>query len=297
MTTKTYQEKLLYYVNRVNEKLDEYLNFEHRKQSRLFDAMKYSVKAGGKRIRPVLTLEFAEMCGGNIEAALPAACAIEMIHTFSLIHDDLPCMDDDDMRRGRKSCHRAFDEATALLAGDALEMYPFEVLADSVKYGVTPENTLKMVKILASCGGPLGMIGGQQIDTEFEGESLGVENLLEMYKLKTSRLLQASACMGCLTAGADEEKIKKAYQYGEKLGMAFQITDDILDIVGDEKELGKPIGSDRENNKETYVSLVGSEKAKEKAAKLTGEALLIIDEFPKSEFLKKLTNEMLNRKK
>lgn len=293
----TYNEKLIYYKNVVDNKLEEYFTFESKKQDRLFEAMKYSLMAGGKRIRPILTLEFASLCGGSVEAALPAACAIEMIHTFSLIHDDLPCMDNDDMRRGRKSCHRAFDEATALLAGDALELYPFEVLTDSVKYGVSPENTVKMVRLLAEYSGHMGMTGGQQIDTQFEGESIGEENLLEMYKLKTSRLLQASACMGCLSAGADDSVIQKAYEYGEKVGLAFQITDDILDVCGNSEILGKPVGSDKENNKETYVSLVGTDKAREKAKKLSDEALAVIGGFSDSEFLKELTVNLLKRNK
>ncbi|MCM1054910.1 MAG: polyprenyl synthetase family protein [Bacteroides sp.] len=293
----TYTEKLAYYKNTVDSKLEEYLAFGTKKQDRLFDAMRYSLMAGGKRVRPILTLEFASVCGGSVEAALPAACAIEMIHTFSLIHDDLPCMDNDDMRRGRKSCHKEFDEATALLAGDALELYPFEVLTDSVKYGVSPENTVKMVKILAEYAGPTGMTGGQQIDTQFEGESIGEEALLEMYRLKTSRLLQAGACMGCISAGADADTVRKAFEYGERLGLAFQITDDILDVCGDPEVLGKPTGSDIENNKETYAGLVGLDKAREKAKKLTYEALDIIDGFAGSGFLRELTLELLKRNK
>lgn len=293
----TYEEKIGYYKNAVENKLNDYLKFEPKKQGRLFEAMKYSLTAGGKRIRPILALEFASLCGGSVEAALPAACAVEMIHTFSLIHDDLPCMDNDDMRRGRKSCHKAFDEATALLAGDALELYPFEVLTDSVKCGVTPENTVKMVRLLAEYAGHMGMTGGQQIDTQFEGESIGEENLLEMYKLKTSRLLQAGACMGCLSAGADGERLKKAYEYGEKLGLAFQITDDILDICGNSELLGKPVGSDKKSNKETYASLVGIEKASEKAKRLTDEALAAIEDFSRGDFLKQLTLNLLKRNK
>lgn len=293
----TYEEKIEYYKNAVENKLNDYLKFEPKKQGRLFEAMKYSLTAGGKRIRPILTLEFASLCGGSVEAALPAACAVEMIHTFSLIHDDLPCMDNDDMRRGRKSCHKAFDEATALLAGDALELYPFEVLTDSVKCGVTPENTVKMVRLLAEYAGHMGMTGGQQIDTQFEGESIGEENLLEMYKLKTSRLLQAGACMGCLSAGEDGERLKKAYEYGEKLGLAFQITDDILDICGNAELLGKPVGSDKKSNKETYASLVGIEKASEKAKRLTDEALAAIEDFSRGDFLKQLTLNLLKRNK
>ncbi|MCM1299568.1 MAG: polyprenyl synthetase family protein [Firmicutes bacterium] len=292
-----YREKLIYYKELINKQLTEYMNFPPSKQDRLYDAMKYSLCAGGKRIRPIIVMEFGLICGGSEQAALPAACAIEMMHTFSLIHDDLPCMDNDDMRRGRPSCHKAYDETTALLAGDALEMYPFEILADSVKYGVTPENALKMIKLLADCAGHKGMIGGQQIDTQFEDGSLNDFELLNLYSLKTSRLLQAAACMGCLSAGANENAVKKAYEYGEKLGLAFQIIDDILDICGEAEIIGKPIGSDEENNKETYVKTVGIGRSREKAKELTEDALRILDCFDGSDFLKMFTTELLNRNK
>ncbi len=293
----TFDEQMLFYKNLVDDALDKYMGFPHLKQGRLFEAMKYSLKAGGKRIRPVLAFEFGKICGGKYESALPAACAIEMMHTFSLIHDDLPCMDNDDMRRGRPSCHKAFDEATALLAGDALEMYPFEVLTYSVNYGVSADSTLKMIKMLSWCAGAAGMIGGQQIDTEFEGQPFSEEELLQMYRLKTSRLLQGAVCMGCLSADADDDTVKNAFKYADRLGLAFQIIDDILDVCGDEKALGKPIGSDKENNKTTYVTLVGLEVAKKKAELLTEEALSILDIFENNQFLKQLTLKLLNRNK
>ncbi|MDE6580823.1 MAG: polyprenyl synthetase family protein [Ruminiclostridium sp.] len=293
----TLDEQMLFYKDLVDKALDKYMDFPNLKQGRLFEAMRYSLKAGGKRIRPVLALEFAKICGGEQESALPAACAIEMMHTFSLIHDDLPCMDNDDMRRGRPSCHKAFDEATALLAGDALEMYPFEVLTYSVNCGVSAENALKMVKMLSWCAGVMGMIGGQQIDTEFEGQPFSEEELLQMYRLKTSRLLQGAVCMGCLSADADDDTVKNAFKYADRLGLAFQIIDDILDVCGDEKDLGKPIGSDKENNKTTYVTLVGLDRAKKKAELLTEEALSTLDKFENVQFLKQLTLKLLNRNK
>ena len=283
------------YKSLIDKELDRYLSFPDCKQQRLLEAMRYSVNAGGKRIRAILTLEFARLCGGTTEAALPAACAIEMLHTFSLIHDDLPCMDDDDMRRGKPSCHIAFDEATALLAGDALTIYPFKVIADSVNHGVTAENTLKMSALLAENAGHLGMTGGQQIDTQFD--SLTPDALLQMYELKTSRLLQTAVCLGCISADADDKTVSKADEYGKKLGLAFQIVDDILDITGDPAELGKPTGSDSKNNKKTYASLVGPETAKKTAERLTNEALTLLDEFADSDFLKQLTLKLLNRNK
>ena len=293
----TFDEKQKYYIDIIDKKLEVYMSFPETKQSRLYEAMRYSLFAGGKRIRPILALEFSAMCGGNAEKALPAACAIEMMHTFSLIHDDLPCMDDDDMRRGRASCHRKFDEATALLAGDALEMYPFKILTDSVNCGVSAENTVKMIGILSDYAGHSGMIGGQQIDTQFEGRNLGLDCLTEMYKLKTSRLLQAAACMGCLSAGADEFKVQTAFEYADRLGVAFQIVDDIRDVCGNAEELGKPVGSDKDNNKETFASLAGIEKAKETAQRLTDEALKLLDEFENNGFLKQMTIKLLNRNK
>ena len=283
------------YKSLIDKELDRCLTFPPCKQQRLIEAMGYSVKAGGKRIRAILTLEFARLCGGTTEAALPAACAIELIHAFSLIHDDLPCMDDDDMRRGKPSCHIAFDEGTALLAGDALAIYPFKLIADSVNHGVTPENALKMSALLAENAGHLGMTGGQQIDTQFD--SLTPEDLLEMYELKTSRLLQTAAVFGCLSADADDKAVTAAYEYGKKLGLAFQIVDDILDICGDSAEIGKPTGSDAKNSKKTYASLIGVESAGKTAEQLTNQALTLLDEFPHSDFLEQLTIKLLGRKK
>lgn len=289
------EKTLSEYKSLIDSELDRYLTFPPCKQQRLLEAMRYSANAGGKRIRGILTLEFAKLCGGSTEAALPAACAIEMLHAFSLIHDDLPCMDNDDMRRGKPSCHIAFDEATALLAGDALEIYPFKLIADSTNHGVTAENALKMSALLAENAGHMGMTGGQQIDTQFD--DLTPDDLLQMYELKTSRLLQTAAAFGCISAGADDKTVSIADRYAKKLGIAFQIVDDILDICGDEKELGKPTGSDAANGKKTYASLVGPDTAQNTAKLLTNEALTLLDEFPDSDFLKQLTIQLLNRNK
>lgn len=293
----TFDERLLYYQDITEKQIKKYMDFSQEKQDRLFQAMRYSTNAGGKRIRPVLALEFGRVCGGSIDAALPAACAIEMMHTFSLIHDDLPCMDNDDIRRGRASCHRAFDEATALLAGDALEMYPFEILTDCANYGVKAENVIEMIRLLAEYAGHKGMIGGQQIDTQFVNCMFSEDDLLEMYRLKTSRLLQAAACMGCLSAGADIQYVQRAYEYGDRLGLAFQIVDDILDICGNEDEVGKPVGSDEKKNKMTFAAVAGISAAKEKARQLTDEAFDLLNGFEDSGFLKQLTLKLLNRNK
>lgn len=289
------EQTLNEYKALMDAELDRRLTFSECKQQRLLDAMGYSVNADGKRIRAILTLEFAKLCGGSTESALPAACAIEMLHVFSLIHDDLPCMDDDDMRRGKPSCHIAFDEPTALLAGDALAIYPFKLIADSINHGVTAENALKMSYLLAENAGHMGMTGGQQIDTQFD--SLSVDDLLKMYELKTSRLIQTAAVFGCLSANAEDKTVYKADEYGKNLGLAFQIVDDILDICGESSQTGKPTGSDAKNRKNTYASLVGIETARKTAEQLTNQALALLDFFPGSDFLKQLTIKLLDRNK
>lgn len=262
-------------------------------QSSIANAMDYSLEAGGKRIRPVLVFAFCNMCGGNyIEAAAPAA-AIEMIHTFSLIHDDLPCMDNDDFRRGKPSCHKQFGEACAVLAGDALAIRPFQIISES---GLKDNIKIKLINELSYSSGVEGMIGGQIIDMENEQRSnISQENLRTMYALKTGMLIKASCVMGCITAEATDEQVKNAKEYADCLGLAFQIIDDILDVTGDEQTLGKPIGSDTEENKTTFVTLYGIDGAREEAARLTGKAMEILDRFNNNEFLKDLTKYLLDR--
>ncbi|MCH5200287.1 MAG: polyprenyl synthetase family protein [Oscillospiraceae bacterium] len=291
----TTEQTLTQYKTLIDKELDRCLTFPPCRQQRLTEAMRYSVIAGGKRIRAIITLEFAKLCGGTTEAALPAACAIELLHAFSLIHDDLPCMDDDDLRRGKPSCHIAFDEGTALLAGDALAIYPFKLISDSTNHGVTPENALKMSALLAENAGHLGMTGGQQIDTQFD--ALTPDDLLQMYELKTSRLIQTAAAFGCLSANADDKAVKTAEEYGKSLGLAFQIVDDILDMTGDSSEIGKPTGSDAKNSKKTYPLLVGVEQARKTAEHFTNQALTLLDRFHGSDFLKQLTIKLLDRNK
>lgn len=257
----------------------------------IVEAMWYSLSAGGKRIRPVLMLEFCRICGGDVKSVLPSACALEMIHTFSLIHDDLPCMDDDDLRRGRPSCHKVYGEAEALLAGDALINLAYEIISGS---GLSAETKISVISELSRDVGINGMIGGQVIDTSYDGEMTG-DLLLEMYGMKTGALLKAACKIGCIAANADETKLKAAETYAEKLGLAFQIKDDILDVSGDEKLLGKPIGSDKESGKITYVSVYGLEESQRTAEKLTKEALSELDNFGDNEFLKELTMFLLVR--
>lgn len=283
------------YIGIINDRLDKYKNetMQHIAEQRdVAEAMWYSLSAGGKRIRPVLVMEFCRVCGGDTKNAEAAACAIEMIHTFSLIHDDLPCMDNDDYRRGKPSCHKAYGEATALLAGDALENLAFGIIADAV---IPDSVKVRLVQTLAKAVGVNGMIGGQVIDTEYEDKNIPEEMLLRMYSMKTSALLKAACLMGCICAEADEEKMTAAIKYAENLGLAFQIIDDILDIIGNEQQLGKPIGSDAANGKITYASLNGLEKSNSYAAKLTENALDSLSAFENTEFLKELTLYLLKR--
>ena len=263
-------------------------------QSTVADAMDYSLEAGGKRIRPVLVQAFCKLCGGDIQKAGAPAAAIEMIHTFSLIHDDLPCMDDDDYRRGKPSCHKQFGEACAVLAGDALAILPFQIIADDDK--LDSETKVKLISELAVSSGAEGMIGGQIIDMENEKrENVDEENLRRMYALKTGKLIKTACLMGCITACASEEQMKSAEEYAGCLGLAFQIIDDILDVTADEKKLGKPTGSDAEENKTTFVTLFGIDGAKVQAKQLTEKALEILDRFDNNEFLKGLTEYLLVR--
>lgn len=258
-------------------------------------AMKYSLLSGGKRIRPILLLEFYALCGGNGDSALNFAAALEMIHTYSLIHDDLPCMDNDDMRRGRPSCHKAFGEDTALLAGDALLTLAFKTAAETD--GIPSDRVLKAIAVLAENAGISGMVGGQVEDLAFEKSGATIDELRGMYLKKTSCLLSAGAVCGSILAGADDEELKYAAEYAEKLGLAFQIIDDILDCTSDEKTLGKPIGSDEKNGKTTYVTLLGIDGAKAEAERLSNEALTALckikgDNAP----LRELTADLLDRK-
>lgn len=289
-------EQLSYYAEITEKALDKYLPQADCLQGSVIRAARYSLSAGGKRIRPALVMEFCRVCGGEAEDALAIACAIEMMHTFSLIHDDLPCMDNDDMRRGKPSCHKAFGECTALLAGDALAMLPFQIIAEAaLKKRISAEAALKIISLLGERAGIFGMIGGQIIDTENEGKQLETPILLEMYRMKTGALLDFCCRAGCIAAGAGADKLLAASVYAQKLGLAFQIKDDILDVTADEKQLGKPVGSDAQSGKHTYVSAVGLENARAEAKKLTDEAIKALDAFDDTQFLVELTEFLLER--
>ena len=263
-------------------------------QDEVVKAMKYSLSNGGKRLRPVLCLEFARACGADRFDALDFACAVEYSHTYSLIHDDLPCMDDDDMRRGKPSCHKEFGEATALLAGDALLTHAFQILAGA---------ELDDKKIALACGllaqnaGVQGMVGGQVIDLKYESETPDLQQLLSVHRLKTGALISAACLLGCIAAGADDEKIAAASAFAYDLGVAFQIKDDILDVVGSTEALGKPVGSDAENNKTTYVTVRGMENAQKDVEMLTSAAVSRLSAFENTDFLKTLALYLVNRNK
>lgn len=260
------------------------------------DAMRYSLKNGGKRIRPILTLEFCRICSGDIMSAVPFALAIEMIHTYSLIHDDLPCMDDDDMRRGKPSCHKQFGEAYALLAGDGLLTDAFGVAATADKLSAAQK--CRAVKLLSDCAGYKGMIGGQMLDLQNEGKCVTVNELETTDKLKTGALIGLSCVLGCVAANADEEREQAALEYAANIGLAFQIVDDILDVTSSSEELGKPVGSDKENEKCTYVSVLGLKKAQRYADELTEKAKTALSIFgDDATFLIELADTLSRRKK
>ena len=249
----------------------------------IYEAMQYSLMAGGKRIRPVLTLETCRLCGGDVEAALPFACAVEMVHTYSLIHDDLPCMDDDDLRRGKPTNHKVYGEATAVLAGDALLTAAFEMMAEH-RGGLDAQRVLEAVDCLSHAAGAGGMIGGQVLDMEGEQRPLSLEDLKLMQSLKTGALICAAAEMGCILAGGTERQRQAVRTYARCIGRAFQVRDDMLDVTSTDEVLGKPIGSDAENGKTTFVSAIGLEGCGALVEELTGQAVEALAEFERPDF-------------
>lgn len=264
----------------IEKALECYLGHNKVLYDVLWDSMEYSVSAGGKRVRPMLTLDFCRLCGEDPVVALPFACAVEFIHTYSLIHDDLPCMDDDDMRRGRPSNHIAFSESTALLAGDALQSLAFEImLCEDTLSRVEPARAARAAGVLAHLSGADGMVGGQVIDLMFENKACDKATITQINDLKTGGLIKASCMMGAIIAGADEDKLRACEKYAECIGLTFQIVDDILDVTSTADELGKPINSDIENNKSTLVSLYGIEKCRQMADEYTALALKALDIF------------------
>lgn len=283
------------YKNLVDLKLSEFFNPSGLSYDGLLESMHYSLTAGGKRIRPTLVLEFCRISGGDIEKALPVACAIEMLHTYSLIHDDLPCMDNDDLRRGKPTNHVVYGECTATLAGDALQAEAFGTIARSE---LPAENKIACVEILADAVGSDGMCAGQYLDMVGESEILTESELDDINSRKTGALLIAACRMGVAAAGGSGEMLEAAAHYGACVGAAFQIRDDILDVISTSEELGKPVGSDAQEHKNTYMALLGEERCMEMVEKLTNKAKsALCGTFDDTKFLCDLADSMVTRRK
>jgi geranylgeranyl diphosphate synthase type II len=263
----------------------------------IYEAMRYSVFAGGKRLRPVLALAAAEAAGGSADCVLPVACAIELIHTYSLIHDDLPAMDNDDFRRGKPTSHRVYGEAIAILAGDALLTLAFEIMTRSLAEGsVSPPAVLRVVSEIAQAAGPAGLIGGQVMDLLFSDRETDENTLLYIHRSKTGALYRAAVRSGGILAGASDEMLRSLTLYAEHLGLAFQIQDDILDEEGDQEKLGKPVGSDARNKKATFPALFGMEKAKKRAVREAEMAVQALEKFDRrADFLRRLALFVVTR--
>ena len=276
--------------------IEEYLAglfLQEQPYGKLFESIRYSVLAGGKRIRPVLTLEFARLGGIDWHLALPYACALELVHNYSLIHDDLPCMDDDDLRRGKPTNHKVYGETLAVLAGDALQPEAFRLIAQAP--GLSARSRIDAVEVLAKASGADGMVGGQVLDTVCHVED--EEQLTLLHNLKTGAMIAAAAELGCVAAEMSAEKREQAVAFARLLGLAFQIRDDMLDVMGDESELGKPIGSDREEGKITYVDLKGMEGCARMVEDCTLRAKEAISGWKEHDFLWKLADQMVGRTK
>ena len=286
MTAKEYKEL-------VDKALADYFIAPELPQAGLFESMRYSLNAGGKRIRPTLVLEFCRISGGDTEKALPVACAIEMLHTYSLIHDDLPCMDNDDLRRGKPTNHVVYGECTAVLAGDALQAEAFGTILRS---SLPAEYRANCAELLADAVGADGMCGGQFLDMEGENKLLTADELDEINTRKTGALLTAACQMGVAAAGGSEAQLEAAGIFGASVGAAFQIRDDMLDVISTKELLGKPIGSDAQENKNTYMALYGAEKCTEMIVKITDYAKKVLcEQFSDTDFLCALADSLITR--
>ena len=297
MADAIYTGQLQAHCDRFEAALPTYMPATGGLQTVVAEAMAYACEGGGKRIRPVLLMEFCRLCGGDPEAALPFAAALEMIHSYSLVHDDLPCMDNSLVRRGRPSTHAVVGETMALLAGDGLLNLAFETMLRPANYGTLPTpRVLGAAAALADAAGIDGMVGGQVIDLQSEGKEIDLSVLEALQRGKTAALLIAACVMGARLAGADEEQEQAAYRFGEQVGLCFQIVDDILDVTATAEALGKPVGSDADNDKVTYVSLLGLEQARALAAQRTAAAVAALDAFGAgADSLRQLANALLTR--
>ena len=294
----TGEEKLAQRTAEAEAIVKKYLPPAEGFQKTVLDAMDYSVNAGGKRLRPVMMRESYRMFGGEGEEIEPFMAAIEMIHTSSLIHDDLPCMDNDTLRRGKPTAWVKYGYDMAVLAGDGLMIYAFETAAKALALGADPARTARSMQILAEKTGIYGMIGGQTVDVELTNQPIPEEKLDFIYRLKTGALLEASRMIGAVMAGASEDEVKKMEEVASLVGVAFQIQDDILDVTGSEEELGKPVLSDEKNNKTTYVTLKGLEKAKADEEEISRRAVQLLCSLEGDhEFLEELINMLTKRRK
>jgi len=290
-----FKDELVNKANLVNAELEKYLRKYECPEKLLNESMEYSLLAGGKRIRPVLIMSTYELFKKDFSDALPFMVAMEMVHTFSLIHDDLPGIDNDDYRRGKLTNHKKFNEATAILAGDSLLNYAYNLIIGDIINSENKEKKLQALKELSN--GIDRMIAGEYVDTEFEGKEISNQYLEYMHENKTGALIKASVRIGAILADADKKSIDKLTVYAEKIGLAFQIKDDILSEIGDAKELGKPVGNDRERGKCTYTTKYGLQQAQKMLEDITKEAVEIIDSFENGEFLKELALYIANRNK
>lgn len=287
---KEFESKII----EVNKSLEKYIEEKECPQSTIYKAMNYSLSAGGKRIRPVMMLACAELMGGDASSVMPFACALEMIHTYSLIHDDLPCMDNDDLRRGKPTNHKVFGEAMAVLAGDALLNCAFETMLKNTE--VSPNMTLAAMSEIATASGTEGMIGGQVIDIESEGKTIDAVTLMTMHLHKTAALIMAAAKVGALLGGGSREDLSLMEEFARYLGIAFQIKDDILDVIGNEETLGKKTGVDGLLEKSTFVSIYGMEQSENLLKDYTDKAIEVLSKYgDEAEFLIELSKFLLSR--
>lgn len=281
------------YNSIVEEKILDFFPEKDASYQLLIDSMKYSLMAGGKRVRPVLCMEFCKASGGSVEEALNFAAAIEMVHTYSLIHDDLPSMDNDELRRGKPTNHIVFGEGNALVAGDALQTAAFGILLEA---DLPADAIVKAAKVLSFAAGKDGMCAGQILDMDTPNKELSLDELWEIHEKKTSALLEAACMMGAIAAGADDKKISAAREYAKSLGIAFQVRDDMLDVISTEEKLGKPIGSDEKNQKTTFVTKLGIDKCQEIVDSETDKAVKCLeDNFENTEFLSSFAKWLAGR--
>lgn len=289
----SYKEQYEAYQNHIEDYLDkDCFVYPDQPQKNLFSAMRYSLLAGGKRIRPIMAFAFCDMCGNAWQKAAPFAAAVEMIHTYSLIHDDLPCMDDDDFRRGRLTNHKVYGEAVAVLAGDALLTAAFERIADA---DLPAQTRIDAIKILSSCAGEKGMVGGQILDMESECRECTQQDVIDIQNRKTGALIRAACQLGVLAGAGSNAQLEAAGQFADHLGLAFQIRDDMLDVIGDPSLLGKATGTDE--NKNTFVQLYGLNKCDDMVKLHTNEAIKALNAFNNSDFMEKLAIELVSRTK